>query len=643
MLSRFANRYSAQVVRSLLLCLMLFFVPLLHSPSSAAQTAEDAATPSGISFDELEVYVDRFVQPYIGKTTNGASIAIVKDGKIILSKAYGYANSEYSIPAGPQTVFEFGSISKLFVWTSVMQLVENNKLDLQTDIRTYLPDDFLKRLTYEEPITLLHLMNHTAGFEEYMFDMAYTSPDRVRTLEEGLRIAEPAQVYRPGEHAAYSNYGNSLAAYIVEWAAGQPYDQYVNEHILAPANMKHTEIKSLLDDRPDLQMHKAAGYFSGSDGEFVESSWNYMSMYPNGGANGTADDLARFAMSFMPDADQSSPLFEKASTLPDMLSSSHSDHPDMPGIAHGFWEYAGAFRTLGHSGNTIAFSSSLQLVPEKRFAVVVLTNQAGETDLVNGLTQALIGSPNIPDADEILPESSRVTGSFAAARRADQGFMSLYPYLSLMHVTSEVPNRITVSLAGFKGEYRQLRPYLYQKMSGDAVLDFWPFLYFNMQNDEVQRISMYTTDYLPLPAGRSVPLLTAQAAAAVIALLFFLIVPPVHLLILLFRKRRKSPSAFNTLRIRTLAFQFSGTLLAVNNLLLAARMLAENERPYSDVLPQLILNAAFAGAGLIALILLLLQLKRSSNLARRSKINIAFSILLWLILIVLLIVWQFYR
>lgn len=625
------------------LTLLILLTTLPTSSFANSSTFSSPVNPSGIPVSDLEAYIDEFVEPYIGQTTAAASIAVVHDGHTVFSKAYGYADIPNQIPATTDSVFEWGSISKLLVWTSVMQLVESNKLNLQTDIREYLPDHFLKRLTYDEPITLLHLMNHTAGFEEYMFDMAYTSPEQVLTLEEGLLKAEPAQIYPPGQTVAYSNYGNSLAAYIVERVSGQSYADYVNEHILIPLQMNHSVIRSVLNDRQDLLNQKTKGYLSVEDGQPIEGPWNYMSMYPNGGANGTADDLARFAIALMPTSNEQSSLFSQADTLSDMLSSSKSADPYMPGIAHGFWEYPGASRTLGHGGNTMAFSSSLQFSPDARLAVVVLTNQAGESHLVHGLSQALIGTPDIPASDQLLPDSSAVAGRFVAARRPDQGFMGVYPYLSLMQVTSDNPNALTVKLAGYEGSYKQVRPYLYQRIGGDSELGAWPFIFFQTDDGSVTRVSLYTSDYLPLSASHSLVLLTVQGIAAIVALLFFLIAPLVLLGVTLFKRKSQTQRRFTPLRIKTLAFIFSGTLLVANNLLLAYRMLSQNERPYSDVLPQVILNSVFAGVGLVALIMLLLEIKRRPLLSRRSKVGIRFSILLWVILIVLLIVWQFYR
>lgn len=153
-------------------------------PGSTVNAESGSTTPSGIPISGLEAFVDQYVDAYIGESTVGAAIIVVKDHEVVLSKGYGYADVQNKVAVSPEnTIFEWGSISKLAVWTAVMQLAENNQLDLQADIRTCLPDHFLSKLKYDEPITMLNLMNHNAGFEEYMFDMAYQSPEEVHPLE----------------------------------------------------------------------------------------------------------------------------------------------------------------------------------------------------------------------------------------------------------------------------------------------------------------------------------------------------------------------------------------------------------------------------------------------------------------------------
>lgn len=145
---------------------------------------------------------------------------------MIFSKGYGYGDVDKKQKINPNTsVFEWGSISKLFVWVSVMQLEEQGKIKLNEDISNYLPKGFLQNLKYEDPITMLNLMNHTAGFEERIFDLGYATDDHMKTLEEGLKMHEPNQIYRPGEVVAYSNYSTSLAAYIVQLITEQEFSE----------------------------------------------------------------------------------------------------------------------------------------------------------------------------------------------------------------------------------------------------------------------------------------------------------------------------------------------------------------------------------------------------------------------------------
>ena len=126
--------------------------------------------------DTYEASANAVSEKYIGKTVPGACVVISEHDNTVFAKGYGFADLENNTAMDPETtVFEWGSISKTFVWVSVMQLVEDRKIDLETDIRTYLPDGFLKNLRFAEPVTLLHLMNHTAGFEEELLDLRYYS------------------------------------------------------------------------------------------------------------------------------------------------------------------------------------------------------------------------------------------------------------------------------------------------------------------------------------------------------------------------------------------------------------------------------------------------------------------------------------
>lgn len=145
-----------------------------------------AAYASGTP-DAYEASANAVSEKYIGKTVPGACVVISEHDNTVFAKGYGFADLENNTAIDPETtVFEWGSISKTFVWVSVMQLVEDRKIDLETDIRTYLPDSFLKNLRFAEPVTLLHLMNHTAEFEEELLDLRYYSASEEIPFKEVL-------------------------------------------------------------------------------------------------------------------------------------------------------------------------------------------------------------------------------------------------------------------------------------------------------------------------------------------------------------------------------------------------------------------------------------------------------------------------
>mgnify|MGYP001001375196 CR=1 FL=1 len=614
--------------------------PTVESPDAQQSAPTEKTTPSGIPLSEVEGFVDGYVEDYIGKTVPGAAIVVLKDNQVVLSKGYGYADIEKKIEVNPEnTVFEWGSISKLFVWTSVMQLVEQGKLDLNEDIRNYLPEGFLTKLKYDEPITLLNLMHHNAGFEEYVFDLGYGEPDKVRSLEEGLKLSEPNQVYKPGEVVSYSNFGTALAGFIVERIAGQEFYQYVQENIFAKVGSDNTSIHPTWSDKPGLIENKAAGYRNTGPSKFSESIWFYVSMYPAGSANGPVVDLANFASALMPQEGEESSLFQNQATLNEMLSQSYTANENVPGIAHGFWEYQGKGRGLTHGGNTAVFSSNFHIVPEENFAVIILTNQGGEMDLCFGLMKELVGEKEISVSAEKLPDVSEVEGAYTMARRPHGGFLNFYYDLLSLKVKAVNDNEIQMGMLGMEGTYVQTSPYVYQKTEGHVMLDTMSPVYFHVKDGNPTQISMSITDLLPLEKGKTTPYLIISGVLLALSFAYFIIAPFVLLVRGIIRRKRKLP-AQATQRMHG-ALILSGTALVLNNALLLVRMLVNPFTAYSGVLPHIILNYGLTALSVI-LIGVLIAKGRKVEFTRGQKFWRGFSVAMTLILIILMVYWQFY-
>ncbi|MFA1819269.1 serine hydrolase domain-containing protein [Virgibacillus oceani] len=612
-----------------LLCYSFFPIPLF---------ADENTTPSGIPLTELEDFLDDYSEDYIGKTVPGASIVVVKDDSIILSKGYGYADMEAQIPMDASTsVLEWGSITKLFVWVAVMQLAEQDRIDLNEDIRTYLPEGFLTKLNYDYPISMLNLMNHNAGFEENIHDLLYNSPEHLTILEEALKLTEPEQVYKPGEVVAYSNYATSLAAFIIEQITGQEFYDYVSDNIFSKLGMNHSTIHLPVEDNEEIRQNKTKGYILDEPTKFRESDPFYISLYPSGGINGTAVDLAKFATALMPANDETSPLLRADKTLSELLSSSYSVHEGVPGVAHGFWEYDGQYKGLTHSGSTGAFSSNFHIVPEDNFAVIVLTNQADEIDLSFDLIHELVGDGD-KTVEEKLPNSSVTEGSYLTARSMHSGFMNLYYYYLIpLNIKSINDNEIEVSVSGLTANYVQTSPYVYKMTSGHNAFIPNNVMYFQVTDGAVEQISTSYSDYLPMEKSKAFLYITM--GLFIWCAVYFLISPFVLMVRAFLTWRRKKKMA--SITKWNWLLNLSGAAIVLNVFVLAIRMLMNPTRSYSELLFHSVLNYIFTATSLVFLVMIIVTWKKS-RLSKVQKFGHLLSVVSSIILIVWLVIWQLY-
>ncbi|MFY9558018.1 MAG: serine hydrolase domain-containing protein [Blastocatellia bacterium] len=228
--------------------LVVFGCTEVIGQSAPPREPQDSTVAPALTAGELATFFDGLIPVLLRKDDiAGAVIAVVKDGQVLFANGYGYADVEAKRPVSANsTLFRPASISKLFTCTVVMQLVEQGKLDLDVDINRYL--DFEISATYPQPITLRNLLTHTGGFQETI--RHHTVPDggRIQPLNEYLPEHLPPRIFAPGGTPSYSNYGNALAGYIVERVSGQPFEEYVDEHIFRPLGMQHSTYVQPLPD-----------------------------------------------------------------------------------------------------------------------------------------------------------------------------------------------------------------------------------------------------------------------------------------------------------------------------------------------------------------------------------------------------------
>ncbi|MFW9853070.1 MAG: serine hydrolase domain-containing protein [Candidatus Thorarchaeota archaeon] len=340
-------------------------INFLTEQNDIQQTSRGLVSPS-----ELEVFLDTYIIDQLNRyNIVGMTISVVKDGGIYFSKGYGYKDSTLITPVDAnQTLFRIGSVSKTFTAIAVLQLVEDGILDLDTDVNTYLTDFKIPK-TYEEPITLRHLLTHTAGFEEGSFSTMFLSPSYVEPMEELLADFIPDRVHAPGTITSYSNYGFALAGYIVQEMSGINFEQYVEDEILVPLNMNRTTFKQ------PLPQYLISDMSSGFDTEKTPYGFEYVTIPPAGSCSSTAVDMSKYMIALLNNGIYNGSQILQNDTMQMMQEDQFTPHPSLPSVALGLYELDIYDKhIIGHGGDTIFFHSRMALFPDDDLGVFISYN-----------------------------------------------------------------------------------------------------------------------------------------------------------------------------------------------------------------------------------------------------------------------------
>ena len=331
---------------------------------------------------ELEAFLDELMAKDMeAYHIAGAAVSVVKDGELFFAKGYGYADLEKAIPVNPEkTIFEIGSVGKTFTWTAVMQLVEQGKLDLEADVNTYL--DFRIPDTFAQPVTIKHLLTHTTGFDERWAASATFDAGDLIPAREWLISHMASRVRPPGDGAAYSNYNAMLAGYIVAQVSGQPYEQYIQDHILAPLGMLHSTAQNPVPQ--DLRPLTSVGY-TYANGEFqtIPDFIAQPVFIPSGLLQASVTDMAHFMIAHLQDGQSGDENITmdhilKEGTMQLMHNIQYTPDRRFHGIAYGFFDFSrNDQRTIGHRGYSGKMHSLLLLLLDQNLGVFVVYNSEG--------------------------------------------------------------------------------------------------------------------------------------------------------------------------------------------------------------------------------------------------------------------------
>ncbi|MEO8809930.1 MAG: serine hydrolase domain-containing protein, partial [Rhodanobacter sp.] len=457
------------------------------TPASAAGTSQAAiaqvqgATPS-LTAQDAQQFFDSLV-PYTMHRGDiaGGVIVVVKDGQVLFAKGYGYADVATRKPViADQTLFRVGSVSKTFTWTSVMQLVGQGKIDLNVDVNQYL--DFKIPPKFGKPITMLALLTMTPGFEDTARDELLSHPKQLFPLAEYVKNHVPARIFPPGEIGAYSNYGAALAGYIVQRVSGEPFDNYVENHIFKPLGMSHSTFAQPLPAAlaPDLSL----GYHSASDPATVP--FEAVEVSPAGAMTSSGTDMARFMMAHLDNGQ-----YDGASTLsPAMIALMHKTHtrmaPGLNGHALGFaQEDRNGLHIIGHGGDTHVFHSDMELLLDKHVGLFMAFNSMGKEGAAGSVRSALFHAfldryyPYTPPVQDTVahPEvdAARVAGWYISSRRVESGLRLIFA-LTQTQVTANPDGTIQFALitdlSGTPRIWRETGPLTYREVGGQAETKF---------------------------------------------------------------------------------------------------------------------------------------------------------------------------
>src|SRR6266481_6182507 len=451
-----------------------------RSKEAAPQT--QASPVPELTKADFETFLDALIPSQLrNRNIAGAVVSVVKDGQVLFQKGYGYADVEEKKSVLPdQTLFRPGSISKLFTATAVMQLVEQGKLDLDRDVNDYL--DFPIPKTYPEPVTLRQLLTHTAGFEETLKSLFVAHENDIKPLHTYLVNQMPQRIFPPGKVPSYSNFGFTLAGYIVERVSGEQFERYIDNHIFKPLRMTNSTFDQPLPPRLAPQMSKA--YLNASkkprDFEFVQ-------VVPAGGLSTTAADMTRFMLAFLRDGSVDGVAILKPETVRQMQTRQFELNPMICGLGITFMEYwMNPVRAIGHGGDTVYFHSDMVLVPDAHVGYFISYNSLGK-NIGGGRGEILRAFMNryFPNSGESKvdvdvntqkSDGRKVSSIYDGTRRGETTFLKLIALLDQFRVSSDKEGILTVegnkNQSGELKKWKEIAPLVYSEVDGPERIAF---------------------------------------------------------------------------------------------------------------------------------------------------------------------------
>ena len=404
----YARSAAVRIAIVMLLPLALFF-------PGYPEAAEGAIRTRAQEQREFASFVDGFIAgAQRERTIPGMVLAAVKDGEVLYLNGYGFADLSARTPADPEkTLFRVGAVSQPVTAAAIMQLAERGRIFLDDDVNIYLRRWSIPA-TFEQPITIRHIMTHTSGLDFKELEIAAPTSADERAYPTRLPSIMPRRVSEPGVFFRESSLGYALLGSIVERYSRLNFDAAIKRHIFAPLGMNESAFAIPYDERSRL----ATGY--DASGEPVPYEYRYD--MPARGMSATAHDMGRFMLAQLSGGGIGRNRILGELHAGSMMNTHFSPHPRINGAGLGYFEIpVSGLRTVQQYGDIPGYSSFLMLIPEKEFGLFLAANSPG-IDFGGELSSSLVERffPQEIERARVLPPMAIIPPDIAGSYRTNR-------------------------------------------------------------------------------------------------------------------------------------------------------------------------------------------------------------------------------
>lgn len=452
------------------------------APPPAALAPPIVPPPRSTDLPGLTGLVDGIVRRQLtDDKIPGAAVVVVSGGRTVLAKGYGTADAAGKRPVTPKTGFFTGSLAKLFTTAAALRLVDAGKLDLRADVNRYLTTFKIENSFPGRPVTLEHLLTYTAGFDDDIVGLAKADPADVGPLARSLADRQPRRVRPPGTRVAYDNYGMALAGHLVEIASGQPFAQYVEQHILKPLGMTATSMA--VPHTAELDASLAGAYRPSGDG-YATVKGQYGPWTPTGtGPITTPADMGRLMLAQL----SNDPRLGR-DVARRMQQQHYAQDSRIPGMGYVFEQRPrNGHRLVYKDGDVPGHHNVMALLPDDRTGIYVVYNGDGVgttapwdgQSLVNQIVDRYFpATSQAPPAPATKAEDIKgLAGTYRSTRTSRTSIMKVASLFAAPSVQAHADGTLTTTgLSPDPDDTTQrwvrIGPRLFQERGGQARIAF---------------------------------------------------------------------------------------------------------------------------------------------------------------------------